>query len=542
MGVIELGYKFSFNEINTVALLIEGRVTQVIEEMLYSRENYLKNCEYLTQIVRNFEMRFFSADERYYFRKVSDAHYLLHELNELDIHKMEHLWTAKNNQTEMSLTQLISFPEVLELQSVLIGFCKLFGNSKINAILLPGLENNLVNNYLMSEELLINLVQVHPKDSCLILQPEKMAENGHISIFNAFSKMSLALNSINEWPGIFLWNKRDSIFIPLPDNISNLKSMLDYIFICIHQEKEPLKALRKLQNPRSYTYLLHLSDLHFGYHTSTIRKSRLLKLIEKVMAQAGEDSSFLPIITGDLVDTPSKDNFNEFDEFISSLLKRGLKDPIYVYGNHDLYNSGLRSGKFKESKLRRRNLDSGPLVILSDLRLIIIRVDSNAEDTGFLAEGKIGEAQRIHLGNLLDDVEDINDYTCIVLLHHHPVSIDDPEWYRPNVFERLFPVLAEHALKLKDSEIFLDWVEKRKVKLVLHGHKHIPNVTHSGMSYIIACGSSTGKVGHIRRGWSYLTFNLIKYDNQLGRVVSCTTYFEDNQGSGLQHLNTFPIY
>ena len=87
-------------------------------------------------------------------------------------------------------------------------------------------------------------------------------------------------------------------------------------------------------------------------------------------------------------------------------------------------------------------------------------------------------------------------------------------------------------MKLVDADRFLQWIENRGIKLILHGHKHIPKIhTHNDIT-IIAAGSSTGKVRHVEEGKTFLTYNLIKYDIESKRPISCSIIAEEILGSG----------
>jgi hypothetical protein len=119
----QVGYRFTLNEINTVALLIEGRVTRVIEEILYSPENYRNNCDGLTQIIRGFKERFYTSDE--YENSLLDS---------LQNFNIGNFWYKRNGQSKISFNDIVRFPEVHELHEILVGLHRLFGNSKVNAI------------------------------------------------------------------------------------------------------------------------------------------------------------------------------------------------------------------------------------------------------------------------------------------------------------------------------------------------------------------------------------------------------------------------
>lgn len=43
----------------------------------------------------------------------------------------------------------------------------------------------------------------------------------------------------------------------------------------------------------------------------------------------------------------------------------------------------------------------------------------------------------------------------------------------------------DNSLRLIDADLFLEWMQQRKIKLVLHGHKHIPFISEVDGIHII---------------------------------------------------------
>ena len=91
-------------------------------------------------------------------------------------------------------------------------------------------------------------------------------------------------------------------------------------------------------------------------------------------------------------------------------------------------------------------------------------------------------------------------------------------------------------MKLIDAELFLEWIAARGIKYVLHGHKHIPKIHSHRDITIIAAGSSTGSVRHQESGKTYLTYNLIKYDIEEKRPISCSIVAEEIIGAGTKNM------
>jgi predicted phosphodiesterase len=86
--------------------------------------------------------------------------------------------------------------------------------------------------------------------------------------------------------------------------------------------------------------------------------------------------------------------------------------------------------------------------------------------------------------------------------------------------------------EVKDSDMFLEFLKKRNIKFALHGHKHIPKIQVHNDIHIIAAGSSTGSISHSQSGKTYLSYNVIKFDHEFLKPVSCTIFAEDTIGAG----------
>ena len=142
------------------------------------------------------------------------------------------------------------------------------------------------------------------------------------------------------------------------------------------------------------------------------------------------------------------------------------------------------------------------------------------------------------MGNLLDGIENIENYLLIAVMHHHLVPILRPEHYDDRWFRRIIPrSVFDETLKLNDADVFMGWLTCRNVRFVLHGHKHIPfQAEHNGIQ-IISCGSSTGQIVHKERGKTYISYNLIKISED---AVTCTLFVEDILGAGAKDIKALP--
>lgn len=120
---------------------------------------------------------------------------------------------------------------------------------------------------------------------------------------------------------------------------------------------------------------------------------------------------------------------------------------------------------------------------------------------------------------------------------HHPLEIENPKWYAKDWYESLLGTKGfEKTMKLVDADLFLEWIEKREIKYVLHGHKHIPKIQKHKDITVVASGSSTGSVKHQEKGKTYLSYNLIKYDIDAQQPVSISIIAEEIIGAGTKNM------
>jgi len=140
------------------------------------------------------------------------------------------------------------------------------------------------------------------------------------------------------------------------------------------------------------------------------------------------------------------------------------------------------------------------------------------------------------MGNLLDEVPSLSQYLLIAVLHHHLLPIPKPNYYDQKWYEKIIPSdLLDASLRLVDADLFLEWLSKRNVKIVLHGHKHIPFVAEHNNIKVIGCGSSTGQIPHKEKGKTYMSYNLFKISE---KTITCTQYAEEIYGVGAENIRT----
>lgn len=522
-----MGYRFSLDCANIVGHLAEGNLLTFIENTFYSNETYFNTMQYLKDLMKRPHGTFYTSPQHF--------KYVRHELeltwdnfynNEQRL--QEYIGRVDNVESMLNNNALRSFITVLKVLH------KYIGDYNTKSLLLPGFERTELNEHLISEKTLVDLLKQHPRDSVIIFQTKELPECNNIHLYNVFKHFDTAASNIDKWPGILLWNKSDSVFVPISNKID-----LKRVFDVIHFEKDYVNLLKEMvtekENKSSkYAYLLHLSDLHFGNQQANRHRSRLLGILEKEI-QTLNDCEVFPVITGDLLDSPTQENMTNYYDFVQLLMSKGANKPVSVLGNHDVDKKGFLKSGAKEKNVIEALSTNCRVELIKPIKVAFLRFYSNTG--GNLAQGQIGEQQLLDVGNELDKIKDLSKYTIIAVLHHHPKSIEEPDWKAKELYERILGKNHEKTMRLLDADLFLEWLQRRNIKYVLHGHKHIPMVHNHNDVNIISAGSSTGVIKHKEKGKTYITYNVIKYDVTNKKPISCAIRFEDIVGSGVRHLS-----
>ncbi len=511
-----MGFRFSLQSANTVANLTFGKVMSCYRDIFQSWESYQQFLYFLD----SFQENFYSGREKYYRYDVKQIREFLTKCYD-DRYEDNFKDYESNNQNYYTEKYDERILDALKHLS------KIFQRCKIKALLLSP-DNAYNNDFMYSRRVLRNLARMHPGDSCLILQPEDCGESP--TVFNAFPHFEVALRQADLWPAVLFWDDKDNyVFIP----VSN-EDELEELFRIIKYEDRPMSELKRyaLQTKKPQRYLIQLSDLHIGPPKVSCGESRIRTLVQKHVNEINQIGSAKVIVTGDAVDSPLEVYEKGYDAFSDYMQLCCGQKPIRILGNHDINRRGIALSN------RNKNLTSmvsgyPQITILEEEKIILLLFNSNTN--GSLAQGKIGQTQMTKMGNELDKIKNLAQYKLIAVLHHHITQITRPDFFARKLFDRFI----EKTLILKDADIFIQWLKQRNVKVVLHGHKHIPFYVEKDGISIIACGSSTGQVSMKEKGKTYISYNIIKL-NQDG--ITCSQFVEDILGAGEQNIRTEVIH
>ena len=496
-----MGYRFELQHANMVAHLIDGNIETFID-LAKEEENWHPLREYIR---KNLDEKMFFSTRRY----EKEFYHLFHKLEYLIKDKYFH--RKPNRYFEKHLYKL----------------SHLISKAKVKGLLLSGYNDGFMTDRYLLEK----LVDLHPEDSCLILQISDLSFEKSVRLINTFRAFEEALKNFDKFPGVLLWDEQDTLFIP----VNNEEDVVEIFEILALERHRPLQYLKKrFYQKRNYIYLLHMSDLHLGKVTHG-RKRELFRLLNNHSIHK-DDVPIIPIVTGDLMDSPNQSNKDKVDDFIREINSKFNHNTISVLGNHDVDEKGIFSFFRKNKQATMNLLSNSSMEIFEEYKLIIIKICSNRG--GNLARGEVGEEQLIEIASELDTISNLNQYTCIAILHHHPIDISNPDWNDRHWYEKILGRYHDKTMELVDSERFLEWCNQRNIKTILHGHKHIPNIEKENDVFCIGAGSSTGEVKHIDERKTYISYNVIKYDLDFKKPIQASIYFEDVIGTNAKHLKT----
>ncbi len=406
------------------------------------------------------------------------------------------------------------------------------------ALVVPSGHDHDLDYKLCSEEFLRRLVHVRPEDPGLILQLDG-PPGTQLELTNVFPAFKTALAKSAVWPGLLIWTSpRNSVFLPFSDtNFHHIEREAEWVFSHLAVstgvdlevlEQRFYEEFRNARNRvRSIVRMVHMSDLHIGSTEASRRLPRVEQFVRTIASESDGVSELIPIISGDLIDSPSEAYYDQARLFLNSVMNVCGQAPILVLGNHDVRQSGFGAEDLRVAI----GIPTSNVVWREESKLGFICFNSVAG--GSLARGKIGERQFADIGNSLDARADIADFTLIGVLHHHPIPVERPPWHARRFYERVFGDSFEQTVALEDDVDFVEFVESRRFGAVLHGHKHIPRIatTPNTEVPVFGCGSSVGKV-HTNDRKPYLSVNIVSFEPD-SRRITCRLLAERMPGAGL---------
>lgn len=386
---------------------------------------------------------------------------------------------------------------------------RFFFKDKIFLFLLPGI-NKEVEDYSFTGV-----------DYVFALSTPFKTEN--LSFLDPFPGLLEALFYADEWPGALIFNSTEAVFYPL-HSISQEKAL---------QKKIDEKTMFNKEEHSSFIY--HLSDLHLGPKKKLKAVSNLLDSIDECNRYTHSPHQKQFFITGDLMNSPNTKNMYQANSFMTMIRKRYKADITFVLGNHDMIVKGLNMGGRQHTKVIAYLLGE-KIKILEKDKIVLVKVDSNSG--GNLARGMITRRQLDQIDSELAGIENLEDYTIVVLLHHHVYKVSKSDFLKIKWREKyIFGKILDKSKALVDANMFATWLSQRHIKYVLHGHKHVPYFMNKYGTYYISAGSATGGLKESES--HYYSYNVLRYDYMDKKMKTCLIFYDDQKKAERQRVEVY---
>ncbi len=368
-----------------------------------------------------------------------------------------------------------------------------------------------INSYLTSTKIVNDL----SSSDVSVINCHSLLKKDDLSFYGPFKHFVTALYQIDRWPGFLIFKDEQCVFVP----VYTIKDIEEIMFKIKHNTIFSIKY----RSPYD-SFFVQLSDLHLGSKKKNEGRLALEKSLDDTILQLKSYHQLKFLITGDLMNTPNRKNMYEADDFMKLLKSKYKADVSFILGNHDVIVHGLNIFKRQKSKVIAFLL-SEKIKVFEDEKIILIKIDSTGE--GNLARGKVGQKQLSAIDDELAEIENINNYTIIVMLHHHLFPITRDDFLKQRWREKLFVgKLLDSTKALVDSPDLVKWLRKHHIQYVLHGHKHLPFFSYQEGLYVIAAGSSCGSNAKEFKS-RYLSYNVLKYDHRYKRFKYCFIIYDD---------------
>jgi Predicted phosphohydrolases len=366
------------------------------------------------------------------------------------------------------------------------------------------------------------------RDHFLVYEIDEFFHKDDLSFFDPFSAFFVAMYHADLWPGVLVFHHHKQKFIPL----SSQEDCDEFVrFI-----NDGVNVFEHYQNDNDDIYFIQLSDLHFNasYHRQK-GLAQLYTSLQQVISHIQTKHQIKFLITGDLMESPNRKNMYLANDFMNYLKRIYKADVTFVLGNHDVIVHGFNFARTQKSKVIAYLLGEN-IKVLENEKIILIKMDTTSE--GNLARGKVGQRQLDEIDDELKAIDHLEDYTLLLLLHHHVYPITKAQFIKTKWHEKTFiNRIVESSKVLADAPLLIEWLEKRNIHYIFHGHKHLPFFRKVGRRYFISAGSATGGLKESKS--RYISYNIMKYNQEEKQMKTCMIFYDDKAKEERQRVEIY---
>ncbi|MEG0593201.1 MAG: metallophosphoesterase [Coprobacillus sp.] len=348
-----------------------------------------------------------------------------------------------------------------------------------------------------------------------------------LSFFDPFEAFFCAMNHVDLWPGVLIFNSKNQVFtsIHTQDDFNVLLKHID--------NKDDLFDV--YQDYENDAYFIQLSDTHLGKNKRQKGLAQLYSSLDFIVPSLYSNYKLNILITGDLMESPNRKNMYLANDFMNSLKKIYKANVTFILGNHDVIVHGFNMARNQKSKVIAYLLGEN-IKVLESQKVILIKMDTTSE--GNLARGKIGQRQLDEIDDELAAIENLEEYMLVVMVHHHVYPIGKAQFLKTKWHEKTFiNRIVETSKVLVDAPMLIEWLKKRNVHYVFHGHKHLPFLRENDGIYYIGAGSATGGLKESQS--RYISYNVVKYNVQDKKIKTCMIFYDDKAKAERQRVEVY---
>ncbi len=376
------------------------------------------------------------------------------------------------------------------------------------------------------------------EDSCLdinekqykdiyIYSVKEAFQRKDLSFFDPFPAFFCAMNHADLWPGVLIFNQDNQVFTPIHHK-QDWETLLKHIDL----GDDLFDTYNDYQND---SYFIQLSDLHLGKNKRQRGLIQLYNSLDAIVPLLHSHEQLKILITGDLMESPNRKNMYLANDFMNNLKKRYKANVTFILGNHDVIVHGFNMARNQKSKVIAYLLGES-IKVLEKEKLILIKMDTTSE--GNLARGKVGQRQLNEIDDELEAIDHIEDYTMILMLHHHVYPISKAQFIKTKWHEKTFiNRIVETSKVLADAPLLIDWIKQRHIQYIFHGHKHLPFFRNQQERYYIGAGSATGGLKESQS--RYISYNVVKYNTLEKKMKTCMIFYDDKAKAERQRVEVY---
>lgn len=413
----------------------------------------------------------------------------------------------------------------LSMVDFLVKLKERFAQAKWKIVFIPGFKSDDVSITLNSHPLFLNIFQNYSN-----LMPFYCPIDADLPVLETdrlFGAMEAIIYHLSELPLLYVFNDHEEYFY----KIDSRQTLMD---IVEELQCNRIEESAKLNDSGKMAYFIQLSDFHCGSKKKENYREILLHLLDQQIAVLKTKYAIKFLITGDLMDSPSRKNMYQASAFLNELKRRYHADVQFVLGNHDMVVKGLNIFRRQKAKVVAYILGEN-VHVLEDVKVVLIKLNSSLH--GNFARGMIGERQLQEIDDELSTIPNLGEYTPFVMVHHHILPVQKAAFLKTTWKEKfIVGKVMDKSKALIDGELLLEWMKERHIHYAFHGHKHIPGLNCTGNIYLMGAGSSSGVMKDDSD--RYLSYNLIQYDVFKQKIVACTLFYEDEKGLLPKHIYT----